>query len=174
MHTKALVLSTVAFLAAFATAAACFANDNRPSADETAAVEQATAQFYTSLNAMFTGDLDPMQAIWSHADDVTYMGPDGGFKVGWSDVLPIWQSQAALKLGGKVEPTDLRVTVGDNVAFSQCIERGNNVDAQGRTEQVSIRATNLFRKENGQWKMIGHHTDLLPFLEKETIKKSVE
>jgi hypothetical protein len=30
---------------------------------------------------------------------------------------------------------------------------------------VSIRATNLFRKESGAWKMIGHHTDLLPFLE---------
>jgi len=28
---------------------------------------------------------------------------------------------------------------------------------------VSIRATNVFRKEGGQWKMIGHHTDLLPF-----------
>jgi hypothetical protein len=29
---------------------------------------------------------------------------------------------------------------------------------------VSIRATNLFRKEDGSWKMIGHQTDLLPFL----------
>jgi ketosteroid isomerase-like protein len=40
--------------------------------------------------------------------------------------------------------------------------------------QVSIRATNLFRKENGAWKMIGHHTDLLPFLEKETLTRSEE
>jgi ketosteroid isomerase-like protein len=31
-------------------------------------------------------------------------------------------------------------------------------------EKVSIRATNIYRKENGQWKMIGHHTDLLPYL----------
>ena len=34
----------------------------------------------------------------------------------------------------------------------------------GKPQAVSIRATNLFRKEDGTWKMIGHHTDLLPFL----------
>ncbi len=28
---------------------------------------------------------------------------------------------------------------------------------------VSLRATNVFSKENGAWKMIGHHTDMLPF-----------
>jgi ketosteroid isomerase-like protein len=170
MNTKALVLSTVTILAT----AACFANDGSSRLDETKAVEQATAQFYTSLNAMFTGDAAPMQDIWSHADDVTYLGPDGGFKVGWNDVRQIWEAQAALKLGGKVEPNEMRVTVGDDVAFTQCFEQGSNLDAQGRTVQVSIRATNLFRKENGQWKMIGHHTDLLPFLEKETLKKSAE
>ena len=32
-----------------------------------------------SLNLMFAGDLGPMKDVWSHADDVTYMGPDGGF-----------------------------------------------------------------------------------------------
>jgi ketosteroid isomerase-like protein len=58
------------------------------------------------------------------------------------------------------------VTVGGDLAFVQCYELGNNLDAQGQPQQVSIRATNLFRKENGEWKMIGHHTDLLPFLEK--------
>jgi hypothetical protein len=30
----------------------------------------------------------------------------------------------------------------------------------------SIRATNIFRKEDGQWKMIGHHVDLLPQMAK--------
>jgi len=34
----------------------------------------------------------------------------------------------------------------------------------GKAEKVMLRATNVFRKENEQWKMIGHHTDTLPFL----------
>ena len=41
--------------------------------------------------------------------------------------------------------------------------------AEGRPLQVSIRATNIFRKEKGEWKMIGHHTDLLPFLDKQPL-----
>ncbi len=170
MHTKTLVLSTAAFLAA----AACFADYGNSPVDETKAVEHATAQFYASLNTMFTGNAGPMQEVWSHADDVTYMGPDGGFKVGWNEVRAIWEAQAALKLGGKVEPSEMRVTVGNDLAFTQCFERGNNLDAQGRTMQVSIRATNMFRKENGTWKMIGHHTDLLPFLEEPTLTKAVD
>ena len=100
MHTKAIVLTMVTLFAA----AVCFANYTRSSTDETKAVEQATTQFYSSLNTMFTGSTGPMQEIWSHADDVTYMGPGGGFLVGWNDVRQVWEEQAALKLGGKVEP----------------------------------------------------------------------
>jgi ketosteroid isomerase-like protein len=169
MHTKELILWSALFLVA-----ACFANPTVSLADDTKGVEQATAQFYKSLNTMFTGDAGPMQEIWSHADDVTFMGPAGGLQVGWSEVRANWEAQAALKLGGKVEPYGLRVTVGNDLAFTQCYEQGNNLDAQGRKMQVSIRATNVFRRENGEWKMIGHHTDLLPFLEKEKLTKSAE
>ena len=173
MNTKAPVLS-VKILVAVACLATCghsFADETK--ADETKAVEQATAQFYTSLNAMFTGDVGPMQSVWSHADDVSFMGPGGGIISGWNDVNRAWESQAALKLGGTVKPFDLRVTVGNDLAFTQCVEKGSNQDAEGRTVQVSIRATNIFRKENGQWKMIGHHTDLLPFLQEQTEQQSV-
>ncbi len=133
-------------------------------ADESA-VGAASAQFYAALNAMFAGDVTPMKAVWSHRDDVTYMGPGGGVQVGWEPVLAMWEKQAAMKLGGSVKPTDLHVTVGSELAVVSTVERGENTNADGKTETVSIRATNLFRKENGTWKMIGHHTDLLPFLE---------
>jgi ketosteroid isomerase-like protein len=168
MRTKVLVFSSAVCLAA----AACWASDNAAPATDSQAVEQAAAQFYAGLNAMFTGDAGPMQEIWSHADDVTYMGPGGGITVGWNQVRQAWDAQAGLKLGGNVEPTDTHVTVGDGLAFTQCLERGSNLNADGNTVQVSIRATNVFRKENGQWKMIGHHTDLLPFLEEQTSTKS--
>jgi ketosteroid isomerase-like protein len=170
MHTKQLILSTALLLLVVG----CVKSSPNSASDDTKGVEQATAKFYTSLNALFTGDATPMQEIWSHADDVTYMGPAGGFQVGWEDVRATWETQAALKLGGKVEPSETRITVGNDLAFVQCYERGDNHDAQGLPMQVSIRATNVFRKENGAWKMIGHHTDLLPFLEKQSLTKSAE
>ena len=129
-------------------------------------VRQAVAQFYTALNTMFTGELGPMKEVWAHANDVTYMGPGGGFQVGWDQVLAEWEAQAAKKLGGKVEPADIRITAGQDLAIVSDIEKGENTNAAGKVEKVSIRATNLFRKERGKWKMIGHHTDLLPYLAK--------
>lgn len=134
-------------------------------ADEKAVLEAANG-FYVALNAMFTGDLTRMMDVWSHAEDVTYMGPAGGFQIGWAQVLSSWKQQAAMKLGGKVRPDGMQVTVGRDLAVTHNFERGENVNAQGKREKVSIRATNLFRKENGTWKMIGHHTDLLPYLQK--------
>lgn len=130
-----------------------------------AAVRAANAQFYTALNAIFVGDLEPMKDLWSHADDVTYMGPDGGFQIGWDQVLDDWQKQAAMKLGGKVEPGEVAINVGKDLAVCHNFEKGQNEDENGKTLTVSIRATNIFRKEGGVWMMIGHHTDLLPFLE---------
>ena len=70
---------------------------------------EAVAQFYIALNAMFTGDIKPMNDVWSHAADVTYMGPAGGYQIGWKNVGEELGRQAAMKLGGKIEPSDIHV-----------------------------------------------------------------
>jgi|ERR1051326_3412855 ketosteroid isomerase-like protein len=143
-----------------------FARSGIAAQDDEKAVMNAAAQFYAALNKMFTGNLDQMKEVWSHADDVTYMGPAGGFKVGWDQVLRDWEAQAALKLGGKVEPAEMRITVGKDIAVTSNYEKGENTNAKGETQKLLIRATNIFRKEDGKWKMIGHHTDLLSYLAK--------
>jgi len=152
-------------MAAFVLAVAGLAPLNAAHAappDETA-VRQASDRFYAALNAMFVGNIEPMQSVWSHAEDVTYMGPDGKYIIGWDQVQAIWQVQADLKLGGKIEAERVHVTVGQDLATVECNEVGENI-VHGKPTKVTIRATNVFRKENGQWKMIGHHTDTLPFL----------
>lgn len=131
-----------------------------------AAVLAANAQFYAAINAMFTGDVGPIEAIWSHADDVTFMGPNGQFDDGWSAVFKDWKSQAALKLGGHVEPVEIHAIAGQDVAVVSDYEQGENTNANGKVQHVKLRATNIFRKEGGQWKVVGHHTDLLSYLAK--------
>jgi len=133
------------------------------SADEEA-VRAANDAFYDALNAMFTGEVEAMVEVWSHADDVTYMGPMGGLEVGWPAVHEIWKEQAARRLGGSVRPERVHLLVGAELAVVVDVETGKNVDPDGTLLVVSIRATNVFRKEDGAWKMVGHHTDLLPYL----------
>ncbi|HRV93898.1 MAG TPA: nuclear transport factor 2 family protein [Anaerolineae bacterium] len=127
-------------------------------------IKAALAEFFEALNAMFTGDLAPMEALWSHADDVTYMGPAGGYRVGWAEVRADWAEQAALKLGGEVKPSEIRITKADNLAAAQYYVVGENFDPNGNPMKVSLRANSLYRQENGQWKIIAIHTDMLPFL----------
>jgi ketosteroid isomerase-like protein len=135
------------------------------SADKEKEVRMAAEQFYASLNTLFKGNLDPMIEVWSHADDVTYLGPSGGILVGWEAVRNSWAEQAKLKLGGRVEPEDMHVTAGDEIGITVDYERGTSY-INGKPEKVNIRATNVFRLENGKWKMIEHHADILPWFPK--------
>lgn len=133
--------------------------------DDTQAVKAAVTLFHDALNVLFKGDAAPMKAVWSHADDVTYMGPVGGMQVGWSQIEPYWDKQAAKKLGGKVDPVNVHVTASPTLAVVHYYEKGENVP-DGKPQPVNIRTTTTLRKEGGQWKVIGHHTDTLEYLQK--------
>ena len=143
----------------------CFTNPVHAENESNAGVKAAADQFYSALNTLFTGGAGPMEELWSHSNDVTYMGPDGGIRVGWTEVQAVWEKQADKKLGGKITPDKMQIVSDPHMGITYNYETGENIDKDGKPIKVSIRATNVFRNEGGQWKMIGHHTDLLPFLE---------
>ncbi len=124
-------------------------------------LREANDQFYAALNAMFVGDLEPMNNIWSHSEEVTDLGPFGGERLlGWEAVGNEFKHEAGLKLGGKVVCEDLLIRVSNEMAYTTCVERGENMDADGVPVEVKFRATNIFRRENDSWKLVHHHTDL--------------
>ena len=147
-------------------ASICFtANRGLAAEDDARAVGVALVEFNDALNTLFTGDAGPMKEVWSHAEDVTYMGPSGSFQVGWTRIEPYWDKQAAAKLGGKVEPKDIHFAVSPQLSVAHYYEKGENI-IDGKSQPVSIRTTTVFRKEDGRWKVIGHHTDTLAYLKK--------
>ena len=127
------------------------------------AVEQATNNFYAALNLLFTGDAQPMQNVWSHADDVVYMGPDGLYLIGWTEISKMWSKVAEMKLGGTVIPINSHTIIGSDISMITCVESGEN-EIQGKSESVGIRSSTVFRKENNAWVVIAHQTDLLAFM----------
>jgi ketosteroid isomerase-like protein len=131
-------------------------------------IRAANDQFYAALNSMFTGDLAPMNAIWSHQDDVTDLGPFGGRLAGWDAVGAEFKKEAGMKLGGHVICKDLLVRAAFEMGYTVCVEQGENMSADGKPVMVSHRATNIFRRENGQWKLVHHHTDISTQLEQAT------
>src|SRR5665213_3547072 len=100
------------------------------------AIKEAVAQFYTALNKMLAGDIAPMKPVWSHAEDVTYMGPSGGFQVGWASVLKNWEGQAAMKLGGYVKPSEIWINAGSDIAVVSNNEKGET-RPNGKSQKFS-------------------------------------
>jgi ketosteroid isomerase-like protein len=138
-------------------------NPEDESAMEYQSVNAAVDNFYDALNVMFTGDGRAVKDAWSQSDDITYMGPSGEYLIGWDQIEGEWDKQTAAKLGGTVKPRDVHIVVNGDIAILNCIEAGENV-VGGKVEAVNLRSSTVFRKESGAWKIIGHQTDLLGYM----------
>ncbi len=123
-------------------------------------LEQATEEFYAALGALLGGDAEPVCALWSKRHDVTYMSPFGELLIGWEPIRASWLKQAEQRLGGEVHPVDLHYVAAGELGFVVGFERGS-IEVDGHARTVDIRATSLWRLEEGHWAMIGHHTDPL-------------
>ena len=127
--------------------------------EEKTEVSAMVDQWIVALNAMFAGDPKPFAEIYSHADDVTYMGAEGTYRIGWDATYADWEKQAAHAGGGHVEATDVHIVVGVNLATATHYTQGNVTGADGKVVEIKVRETSVFRKEDGVWKMIGHQAD---------------
>lgn len=128
-------------------------------------VRQASDRFYAVLNRVINGDMsEAMFDSFSHADDVTAMHPMGGRQVSWPEVRASFEAAASAISGGSVEVSDLRITLlGDDAACTTGIENAA-ATINGAPLSISVRCTNVYRREGGAWKLVHHHADLLPDL----------
>ncbi|WP_152039464.1 YybH family protein [Salinigranum salinum] len=122
-------------------------------------VRAASDQFYSALEAMANGDASSMGDIWSHEDDVTTMHPIGGREEGWDAVRGSWEGVAAASTDGTLTRSDQVIRVIGNAAYELCTESVSWTFA-GEPMSLEGRATNVYRKEKGEWKVVHHHADL--------------
>lgn len=119
---------------------------------EADAVRDASDQFYSALDEMAKGDASAMADVWSHEADVTTMQ-------GWEAVNGSWEGVASMSEGGAVTRTDQVIHVSGDLAYELCTESASMTIA-GEQLTLEGRATNVYRKENGEWKVIHDHADL--------------
>jgi len=124
-------------------------------------VQQAHDAFYAALNANIAGDTGPMHAIWAQEHGVTNMGPFGGMLVGRDEVLGQLDTESAMGMSGTIVPEDVHMAEAGDIAFSTCVEKGVDFRTGGGSPvDVHHRATNVFIREGGEWRIVHHHTDL--------------
>jgi len=127
-------------------------------------VRQASEGFYAALNRALNGDLGSMMEVWSHGSDAATMHPLGGREFGWEEVRAGWEQAAQAFSEGQVSLNDLVVVpVTDDVAYTLGTERGQ-AKLGDETVGIDWRATNIYRREEGAWKVVHHHADVSPEL----------
>ena len=107
------------------------------------------------------GRPEAYKALWSHQSDVTLGGGfGGGFALGWDKVAKRldWASSQFTNGRNKIERI-ASATSGD-LAYLVQMEHLNftPLNASAEIERI-YRVTMVFRKENGQWRIIHRHAD---------------
>ena len=121
-------------------------------------VRKASNQFYDALNRMVNGDAAPMRDIWYSDTNVTTMHPVGGRQVGSNEVLNSWKDIAELSEDGEVNLNDQLIRTDGDLAYELGREQVK-VTLAGKTVSSEVRVTNIYRRKEGSWKIVHHHTD---------------
>ena len=101
----------------------------------------------------------------SQTDDATIFGAFGGYgEKTWKEVGPRydWASSQYKPSGAKAKVEYLSIIVGIDLAYTVAIERSEAIlgDAKETAPRV-LRSTQIFKKENGVWKLLHRHADPL-------------
>jgi ketosteroid isomerase-like protein len=124
-------------------------------------VRKASEQFYSALSNMTSGDAKALNDVWSHSQSVTTMHPIGGQETGWDKVQRSWQKVSEVSKHGKVRLTNQVINVSGDMAYELGVEQGS-MELGGKQINIDHRVTNIYRLENGNWKIVHHHCDVAP------------
>ncbi|MDP9183655.1 MAG: nuclear transport factor 2 family protein [Actinomycetota bacterium] len=121
------------------------------------------AQHLAAERAMHEGDVMPRVSTWSHTDPVTLFGAAITWRSGWDDVRPVFEWVASRF----IQCTDydfelLAAGASGDLAYTVGIERYAATTTEGSSVHNELRVTHVFRRENGDWKVVHRHGDHLP------------
>lgn len=123
-------------------------------------VRQTSERFYAAVESMLNGDASAMSDVWSHGATASAMHPLGGRQVGWDAVRESWENAAEAFEGGSIDVSDLEVSIlGAGAAYTTGVEHVQ-ATVGGQSLSFEIRATNVYAREGGTWRIVHHHTDL--------------
>lgn len=126
------------------------------------------AKWEECITHFINGDPSLWKQNSSQTDDATIFGAFGGYgEKGWKDVGARydWASSQYKPSGAKINVQYLGVIVGSELAYTVSIERSEALlGDMKKTAPRVLRATQIFRKEDGEWKLLHRHAD--PLIEK--------
>jgi ketosteroid isomerase-like protein len=113
-----------------------------------------------------TGDPEPVKRFFARDNDITLLSGVGGYFRGWESVSS-HLDRASSQFSGSAEHLweyePIHTGVDADLAYAVVIEREKGVDVVRGDSSVTreLRATLIFRRQNGNWKLVHRHADPL-------------
>ena len=114
--------------------------------------DQAEAAFYLAFER---ADFDSMMSVWSTTDDIVCVHPSGPYLTGLDEVRSSWRQLLSGDPHLRFQINSVSAIQSDNLAIHLVQE--NIHIGQGKEPDFIVVATNIYRRDQGGWRMIVHH-----------------
>jgi ketosteroid isomerase-like protein len=137
-------------------------------ADRSVIADPSLRQFLESFEAGTQRFMNGDTTLWvnnlSRRDDVMIMGAWGAYEKGWPEVKARydWAGARFRDSGAKLTVEYLTSVRSGDLAITTAIERAQVwLVGQDQALPMALRATHIFRREDGAWKLVLRHADPL-------------
>ena len=111
--------------------------------------------------AIHNGDAEPRIALWSRTDPVTVFGAKKSAS-GWTDVESLFRNVASwFSDSAEYEFEVIAAGASGDLAYTIGYEH-NQVKVDGQPRTYTLRVTHVYRREDGEWRIVHRHADVPP------------
>ena len=124
-------------------------------------VDQLIERYQLALDEFMKGNPGPVQELFSHREDVSLANPYGPPVRGWERVAEVTEHAASLRRDGRAISFEI-VAKYVTPALAYVVQIEHLESKVGEREAVTpyaLRATMIFRPEDGIWKVVHRHAD---------------
>ena len=124
-------------------------------------VDELIDRYQLALDGFMKGDPKPVQELFSHREDASLANPYGPPVRGWEGVARTTEHAASLRRDGAARGFEI---VAKNVTpeLAYVVQIEHLESKVGESENITpyaLRATMIFRPEDGAWKVVHRHAD---------------
>jgi ketosteroid isomerase-like protein len=123
------------------------------------ALEEMTA----AHTAMYNGNPDPIIDSWAASDEITLFGAAGPIEKGHKPVTDTMRWVGSRFTGADAVDVEHTVVASSgDLAYTVGFERGHVSVDGGPPRDMAVRVTQIYRRIDGEWKLMHRHADFPP------------
>jgi ketosteroid isomerase-like protein len=126
-------------------------------------VRAAVARLHAAMAKVANGDVSEIKRLYSHTADATSFYGWGGYEKGEEAVSKRWDWAGQQFMGGTVRHENITTVMTSEMFYVTDIEtfEAQRVAGVEAVTGWSNRVTHIFRREDGEWRLIHRHANRL-------------